>query len=225
MEELVARKADGLDIPIVTISNWAELESVSPEQKESNTLLAELGIADKFIFLYAGNMGHPNDLESIIDCAANLADDPQIHFLFLGAGVKREWLAEQVKTQALSNVTILEPRPRSEQQVFLNACDVAFVSLVDKMHGVSMPSRTYNILAAGKPIIALTEQNSELARIIDEERVGWIVPPGSPNELMAAITMATAKSPELAEMGKRARRAAEAKYSLNTALDKYRNEL
>ena len=225
MEELVARKADGLDIPIVTISNWAELESVSPEQKESNTLLAELGIADKFIFLYAGNMGHPNDLESIIDCAANLADDPRIHFLFLGAGVKREWLAEQVKTQSLSNVTILEPRPRSEQQVFLNACDVAFVSLVDKMHGVSMPSRTYNILAAGKPIIALTEQNSELARIIDEERVGWIVPPGSPEELLATIRQATAEGPELAEMGKRARLAAEAKYSLNTALDKYRNEL
>lgn len=225
MEELVARKTEGLDIPIVTIANWAELESVTPEQKSSNTLLAELNIVDKFVFLYAGNMGHPNDLESIVDCAAKLVVDTRIHFVFLGAGVKRRWLSEQVKIRSLSNVSVLDPRPRSEQQVFLNACDVAFVSLVDKMLGVSMPSRTYNILAAGKPMIALTEQNSELARIIAEERVGWTVAPGSPDELLKAILQAIDESIDLAEMGRRSRFAAETKYSLHIALEQYRKAL
>lgn len=225
MEELVARKTAGLDIPIVTIPNWAELESVTPEQKSSNALLAELGIADKFVFLYAGNMGHPNDLESIVDCAAKLNANNQIHFVFLGAGVKRQWLTEQVKSRSLSNVTILEPKPRSEQQVFLNACDVAFVSLVDKMLGVSMPSRTYNILAAGKPMIALTQENSELAKIIAEERVGWAVSPGSPEELLDTINQLMDKSSELEEMGKRARLAAETKYSVHLAIEQYRKAL
>ncbi len=225
MEDLVARKTAGLDIPIVTIPNWAELESVTPEQKSSNTLLAELGIADKFVFLYAGNMGHPNDLESIVDCAAKLNANTQIHFVFLGAGVKRQWLTEQVKTRSLSNVTILEPKLRSEQQVFLNACDVAFVSLVDKMLGVSMPSRTYNILAAGKPMIALTEQNSELAQIISEDGVGWVVAPGSPEELLNTINQLIDKSSELVEMGKRARLAAETKYSVHLAIEQYRKAL
>ncbi len=225
MEELVERKTEGLDIPIVTIPNWAELESVSPEEKQYNPLLAELGIGDKFVFLYAGNMGHPNDLESIVDCAEKLLWDKQIHFVFLGTGVKRRWLTEQVKSRLLSNVTVLEPRPRSEQQVFLNACDVAFVSLVNKMHGVSMPSRTYNILAAGKPIVALTEENSEIARVITEEQVGWSIRPGDPEGLLKTIEVAVDKCHEWKSMGERARMAAETKYSLKTALEKYRNAL
>jgi colanic acid biosynthesis glycosyl transferase WcaI len=225
MQELVSRKTAGLDIPIVTIPNWAELESVSPEAKHRNTLLADFGLTDKFVFLYAGNMGHPNDLESIVDCAEQLAGNAQIHFIFLGAGVKRQWLTDQVTSRSLGNITILEPRPRSEQQIFLNACDIAFVSLVDKMHGVSMPSRTYNILAAGKPIIALTEENSEVARIIKEEQVGWNVQPGRPEELLITINLAVEQRNEWKSMGERARMAAETKYSLNTALEKYRNAL
>ncbi len=225
MQELVSRKTDGLDIPIVTIPNWAELESVSPEAKHRNTLLADLGLTDKFVFLYAGNMGHPNDLESIVDCAEQLAENTKIHFVFLGAGVKRQWLKDQVTSRSLGNTTILEPRPRSEQQIFLNACDIAFVSLVDKMQGVSMPSRTYNILAAGKPIIALTEGNSEVARIIQEEQIGWNVRPGRPKELLIAIELAVDQRNEWKLMGERARMAAETKYSLETALEKYRNAL
>ena len=225
MEELVARKTEGLNIPIVTIPNWAELESVTPDEKQSNPLLAELNITDKFVFLYAGNMGHPNDLESIIDCAGKLVSDTRIHFVFLGTGVKRQWLTEQVRSRPLSNVTVLDPRPRGEQQVFLNACDIAFVSLVDKMYGVSMPSRTYNILAAGKPMIALTEENSELARVIEEERVGWTVRPCRPDELLLKIKLAVDQTSEWPEMGKRARIAAETKYSLQIALEKYKNAL
>ena len=225
MQELVSRKTDGLDIPIVTIPNWAELETVSPEAKHRNTLLADLGLADKFVFLYAGNMGHPNDLESIVDCSEQLAGNTQIHFVFLGAGVKRQWLKDQVTLRSLGNITILEPRPRSEQQIFLNACDIAFVSLVDKMHGVSMPSRTYNLLAAGKPIIALTEENSEVARIITEEQIGWNVRPGRAAELLSTIKLAVEQRNEWKSMGERARMAAETKYSLNTAIEKYRNAL
>ena len=225
MEELAARKTEGLDVPIVTIPNWAELESISPRPKKDNVLLAELNIADKFVLLYAGNMGHPNDIESIVNCAERLLNDSRIHFIFLGAGVKRQWLSNQIKSRSLSNITLLDPKPRSEQQIFLNACDVALVSLVDNMYGVSMPSRTYNILAVGKPIIALTEQNSELARIIDEERIGWVVTPGSVDELHSTIVDSAVGTAELEEMGKRARVAAETKYSLQTALEKYRSAL
>jgi len=224
MEELAVRKTEGLDIPIVTIPNWAELESISPESKHNNALLNELNIADKFVLLYAGNMGHPNDVESIVECAERLLTDTRIHFIFLGAGVKRKWLSDQIKFRSLKNVTLLDPKPRSQQQVFLNACDVALVSLVAKMHGVSMPSRTYNILAAGKPILALAEPNSELARIINEERVGWTVPAGSVDELsMAIVRVVDHHAADLAEMGKRARIAAETKYSMQKALEKYRN--
>ena len=88
-----------------------------------------------------------------------------------------------------------------------------------------MPSRTYNILAAGKPILALTESGSELARVIDEEAVGWRVPPGKPLELLREIERLFEKRGELFATGNRARLAALDKYSMDDAIKKYKTAL
>ncbi len=225
MKGMLESKTDGLDTSITVIQNWAELETVRPELRGENKLLAELGLSDKFVFLYAGNMGHPNDLETIVEVAKRLIDRDEIHFIFLGSGVKEAWLKNEAAESKLKNITILSPKPRSEQIVFLNACDVALVSLVEKMSGVSMPSRTYNILAAGKPILALTEPESELAMVIDEDRVGWHVRPGRPHQLLKVIEKIYEMRNCLSEYGTRARRSALEKYSLETAISKYRTEL
>ena len=225
MCELIREKTVGLDIPIETIQNWAELENVEPFPRNENALLKELKIEDRFVFLYAGNMGYPNDLESIIECARRLNEDARFCFLFLGSGVKRKWLEKEIAGKSLRNVKLLAPRPRSEQNVFLNACDVAVVTLVKKMWGVSMPSRTYNILAAGKPILALAERDSEIEKVVGEESVGWTVPPNEPEKLLEKIFEIYASRHELEAMAKRARAAALEKYSLETALEKYRKAL
>ena len=178
MAELVGNQMRRSDLSdkIVFIPNWASLEEVEPLSRESNELLKELNLLDRFVFLYAGNMGHPQDLETIVKCAFELKDDPRFHFLFIGSGVKRKWLEREVEMHLLINVSILAARPRSEQKIFLNACDVGLVPLVERMFGVAMPSRTYNLLA-GKPILALTENDSEVARVVAEEKVGWAIPP------------------------------------------------
>ena len=225
MQELVLAKSAGLNVPVVTIPNWAELESVQPEPRGDNELLEQFGLSGKFVFLYAGNMGHPNDLESIIRCAEMLKEHSSIHLIFLGTGAKRPWLEMEVQEKKLANVTILEPRPRTEQIIFLNACNVALVSLVDKMWGVSMPSRTYNILAAGKPILALTDANSELARVVEEDEIGWVVRPGDPDALLKAVLDIYDSRETLDKMGERARNSALTKYSVETALQKYKDEL
>ncbi len=225
MKEMLEEKTTGLDPLIEVIPNWAEVEDVRPEPRAENKLLSELGILDKFIFLYAGNMGHPNDLETLIDAAKRLSDFDDIHFIYLGTGVKRPFLVEAIESNGLDNVTVLDPKPRSEQLVFLNACDVALVSLIPKMLGVSMPSRTYNILASGKPILALTDPDSELARVIDEDNVGWHLRPGNPDELDLVIRQIYDMRGQLAEFGERARRSAVEKYSLELAVQKYRAAL
>lgn len=223
MHELMLEKTKGLDIPIVTIPNWADLEAIKPTPRDENDLLKELGIRDKFVFMYAGNIGHPTDIKSIVEAAEKLLYDEIFHFVFIGSGAKKSWLEKRVKERQLKNVTVLGQKPREEQIVFLNACDVALVALVKKMWGTAMPSRTYNILAAGKPILALTDQGSELARVIDEERVGWYIPPGNPDKLVETIKSLYQERSSLIEMGKRAREAAVGKYSLKTAIAKYRD--
>jgi colanic acid biosynthesis glycosyl transferase WcaI len=221
MNELFRRKTRSLDVPITTIPNWADLESLSPGPREENILLEELGLKAKFVFLYAGNIGHPTDVETIISSAAFLKRRSDIHFLFIGAGAKKAWLDDQVNTLDLSNVTVLDYRPRDQQNVFLNACDVGLVALKNGMWGTAMPSRTYNIMAVGKPILALTDEGSELAQVIDEERIGWHLTPGDPGRLSAAIEEILDSRHLLQEMGDRARAAAEAKYSQASAVAKY----
>ena len=225
MSKLIEKKTAGLDIPVETIQNWAELETVEPLPRQENALLKELEIEDKLVFLYAGNMGYPNDLESIVSCAEKLKNDERFCFVFLGAGVKRKWLEREVETKLLTNVKLLAPRPRSEQNIFLNACDVAIVTLVKKMWGVSMPSRTYNILAAGKPILALTENDSEIAKVVAEDQVGWVAEADEPEKLLKKIFQIYDEKNRFEEMGKNARNSALEKYSLKTALEKYKVSL
>jgi colanic acid biosynthesis glycosyl transferase WcaI len=222
MKELLTRKMDGDDSRIVNIPNWAELERVDPLPREENSLLKELGLMDKFVLLYVGNMGYANDMESILWCVQELLGRKEFHFLFIGNGVKRRWLEATVKNNSLTNVTILPPRPRDDQRNFLNACDIALISLVKNMLGVSMPSRTYNTLASGKPMIGIADPKSELARVIEEEQVGWLVPTGEKELLLKTIIEAQSCQRRLAEMGQRARVAAEKKYSLRKAVEDYR---
>ncbi len=221
MNELFQKKAAGLDVPIVTIPNWADLESIHPTPRDENPLLRELGIEDKFVFMYAGNIGHPTDVETIIEAAELLLPDDRFHFVFIGAGAKKKWLDETVASKNLNNVTILEYRPRSEQNIFLNACDVGLVALIKGMWGTAMPSGTYNTMAAGKPILALTDSGSELARVIDEDEIGVHLEPGDPEALKEAILAMYQSRDELGKMGERARQAALAKYSTETAVAAY----
>lgn len=227
MQELLSRKTQGLDIPISVIPNWAELENVEPRPRAENPLLNELGILDRFVLLYAGNMGYPNDIETILSAAKTLDREAgsRFHFVFLGTGVKRKLIERFIADEEPANVTLLDPRPREEQAVFLNACDAGIVSLVSKMKGVSMPSRTYNILAAGKPIVAITEEGSEVDLVTKDDNVGVCSTPGDVTGLLNALEKLAEDPKRLLTMSDRARHAALDKYSLDTALSAYRRAL
>lgn len=225
MHELIQRKSDGLDIPIVTIPNWADIDAVRPTPRDENLLLRELGVEGKLVVLSAGNIGRPTDIETVARCATMLRDDDRFHFIFVGWGAKGSWLVGEVERKGLHNVSIVGQKPRSEQIVFLNACDIALVSLAKRMWGTAMPSRTYNVMAAGKPILAIADEGSELSRVIADDEIGWHITPGSPELMKRTLLEIYDNRDKLKEMGCRARLAAEGRYSLNTAVAKYREVL
>jgi glycosyltransferase involved in cell wall biosynthesis len=220
MERLVMRKLGRVHPPVVIIPNWADMEQVTVGERHDNVLLNELGLTHKFVIQYAGNMGRTHGLEGLLESARKLSYKPEIHFLFIGWGAKKHWLEETTQKEGLQNVTILANRPRDDQNNFLNACDVAIISFVPGMAGVSVPSRMYNIMAAGKPIIAVADSDSELAMVIQEEQLGWVVPPDQPDRIIETILEAWA-SPDRVQMGLRARQAAETKYSLQHVIQAY----
>ena len=225
MKNLISKKSSGLNISIDYIPNWAEIDDVKPRQRSENSLIAELGIENKLIVLHAGNIGYPTDVDTLIDVMKTLNGDDRFHFVFIGSGVKRHLLENAIDKFDLINLSLLDPRPRGEQIDFLNACDVGLVSLVKDMYGAAMPSKTYNIMAAGKPVLALTDEGSELALVIDESRIGWHLEPGDANALRATLDEICERRSELRSIGNRAREAAERDYSLSTAIARYREAL
>ncbi len=205
---------------IVVIPQWSDSGQICPSPRNENVLLRELGLTHKFIVEYAGNMGHPHGVETLAEVIKTLRSDPDIHFLILGSGIKRQLLDDLV-TSGAQNLTLLHELPRKDQQTFLNACDVSIMALVPGMLGLGVPSRTYNLMAAGKPVIALVSEDSETAKVVREEGIGWVVAPGDVNKAVEAVLSAKENREQLLEMGMRGRQAAERKYSPETTLRQF----
>ncbi len=221
MMQLVQNKIGNNAAHLTIITNWADTDQIVPLPRGTNALLQRHGIAEKFVVQYSGNMGRTHDIESLVQCAKRLESDDQIHFLFIGWGAKEPWLKKSVQELGLRNVIILPPQPRADLAVSLNACDVAIISFVSGMSGVSVPSRMYNIMAAGKPIIAVADKSSELAQMVEEENVGWVVEPELPERIAEVLLKAKSHRQLLVEMSARASTCVVEKYSEEAIMRKY----
>jgi colanic acid biosynthesis glycosyl transferase WcaI len=206
-----------------SIPNWAELECISPQPRSESRWLAELCLNDKFVVLYAGTLGRTHGVETLVEAATRLREHADIHFLVAGFGAKEEYIRNTIRTSQLNNIS-LHPfsRPRSEQGETLAACDVSLISFMPGMAGVSVPSRMYNVMAAGRPIIAVTDEFSELAQVVREEEIGWVVSAGDSVGLAKAVLQARQNAAGLKAMGERASSAARRKYTREIALEGYR---
>jgi colanic acid biosynthesis glycosyl transferase WcaI len=198
---------------ITVVPNWAELEQIEdrPYAPRAHGLRVQ----------YAGNIGRTHDFATLLEAAPRLAaDGSDVHFEILGDGTRRKWLEREVAARRLSNVTIAPPGADRGFRHLAQA-DVALITLAAGMPGVSVPSRMYNALAAARPIIAVAEADSELARVVREEQVGWVVAPGDVAGFAATISEAS-RSPELLQnMSRRARAAALRNYSFERSLMGY----
>lgn len=209
---------------VAFIPNWADDVEIQPVERSSTRLAVELGVERNFVALYAGNIGRPNDVETLLEAAARLHGS-NVRFVFLGTGAKLPLIQRQVSSRALSNVIVTAPRPRTEQNDFLNCADLGVISLVRGMVGISVPSRAYNMMAAGRPLLAICEPECELARLIREEQLGWIVVPGDADGVVCAILEAQNNPARAREYGARGRRLAETRFSRAYVLEQYRSAL
>lgn len=204
------------------IPNWADLELVHPSSKQDNKVLQDLDMTDNFIVLHAGNMGRTHDIELLAHAALVFEKEKSnIRFVFVGSGAKKEWLAEFIAANNLSNTYLLPFLPHSEKNVSLNACDVAIISYLPGMAGISVPSRMYNHLASGKPIIAVADEWSELAQVVLDDNVGWTSPTTDLDSLVDIIRQAAHNPEHCQQMGAKAAAIAREKYTLAHANKAY----
>jgi len=220
MEEVIRNKTVN-SVPIILIENWCDVAQVNIRSKRENILLKKLKIVDKRIFLFAGNLGRVQGIQNMLN-AAELVNDENFLLMFIGDGAMKNEIEEHILDSKKKNVVYAGVYPMSGQNIFLNACDVAIVSLSDSMYGLGVPSKSYFNMAAAKPILYIGDNSSEIARVIDENNIGWIVENNNSVELAKKFNeISETPSTFLDDLGIRAREVVANKYSQEIILKKY----
>lgn len=220
MRDVVAAKVGGDTSRIIIIPNWADTDRIRPQMQSD--LRRRLKLQDRFVVQYVGNVGRTHGIDVIVRAAQRLLPDRDVHFLIIGSGSRLEVLRRDIAARGLTNMTLLSRVPGAELSDALSAADVALIAFERGMKGLSVPSRMYNVLASGRPTIAVADEDSELALVVEEERVGWVVSTSDFDALARTIKAAKENAKEREEAGSRARAAAERAYSRAAVLESWR---
>lgn len=224
MKQIVQQKLGRAERAIAVIPNWAD-EDIVPIDRASNPFRAAHGLSGKFIVQFSGNFGRTHDIELLRDAAKLLADQPEIVFLLVGAGAKSSVV--QGDTSASDIVVCLPRQPRDVLGQMLTASDATVISFIDGMLGLSVPSRMYNVMAAGVPIIASAHPASELARELKASNSGWVLERSDARELADLVRKLAAPAGlhEAQHRGRNARQAVLDRYLAHHAIQLYRQAL
>lgn len=195
------------------IPTWASAQENNPQDLAA--VRSEYGWDGKFVVMHAGNMGLSQNLGMYVQVARSLRDLEDLVIVFVGDGPARENLLREAAASELASLQFLPRVPKPEAQRLMAAVDIHVVSLVPGLWGCAAPSKTYGIMAAGRPFIASVDAESEPARIAHEFSCGLVAPAGSAHDLAEAIR--AARQAPLTEMGQRAHIGFEARYQRSTA--------
>lgn len=168
------------------IPNWIDTRTVCP-RRQSNAFRERHGLNGHFVVMYSGNLGLCQRLEDILEAANRLRDDPRILFSFVGDGVSKRGLEDEARRMNLSNIRFFPYQPKEGLAESLSAADLHLLPLDPRVASYLMPSKLYGILASGSPLVAVAPASSELAEIIQKNRVGRLVPPQRPVLLAETI--------------------------------------
>jgi len=205
----VSAKLDGPDgRPLVrVVPNFVDVATVRPLDRMT-AYREEHGLGDRTVVMYAGNLGHSQSLDLLVAAADHHRDRPDLVYVVNGGGVRAAELHRAAATR--SNLVVVDYQPPERVPEVLASADVHVVPLRAGLGASSVPSKTYSALAAGRPVIASIDGDTEVARVVLGAGAGLAVPPDDAGALIGAVE-ALADDPEgRARMGAAGRRWAEA---------------
>jgi colanic acid biosynthesis glycosyl transferase WcaI len=205
------------------IPNWADTDAVRPYPRE-NAFAREHGLTGRFVVQYSGNVGLTQGLEQLLDVAVQLADEPVL-FAIIGDGNARPALEEAARRRKLPNVKFIPPQPRERLPEVLASCDVGLVTMKRGVANDLVPSKLYGIMAAGRPVLASVELDSEVARVLRAHRCGVLVDAENPAALASSIREMLNNPDELGEMGEAGRASCSSFYSRTACAAQYESVL
>ena len=175
-------KADKIEV----ISNWIDLDSVHPVNRNENKLIEEFSInPDKFLVVYAGNFGAAQGADIVLKAAEKLKDVSDIQFVIFGGGAYKK--KKKREARELDNVFIHELMPPDRISEVYSLGNVALITCKPGTGNAGMPSKTWSIMACNTPIIASFDTDSDLTDVIRNYGAGECIKPGAVDDLAKEI--------------------------------------
>ena len=208
---------------VVVIPNWADEAAIVPVEREGNEYRRRLGLEGRFTIMYAGNIGLPQDFDALLGGLAAL----RVHrrrwkFVVAGTGVRRAYVENRVKELGIeANTTIMVHQARANLPALLGAADLHVVPLRKGLAGCVAPSKVYGIMAAGRPYLAISDPECEMAKIAVDDGCGLWASAGDPDAIRTSLEWAIDHPREIEQMGRRARSIAVANFSAKTVLARW----
>lgn len=200
------------------IPNFVDTAHIRPSERE-NAYRQEFGLSGRRVVMYAGNVGFSQSLDLLLAAAAALVDRPDVVFVIHGGGAARDGLEAAAAEQP--NVRFVPLLARERLGEVLAAADIHVVPLRAGLARASVPSKTYSILAAGRPLVASVDPGTEVARTVERAGAGLCVPPEDPAAFTAALESLLDAPDEAERMGRAGRRFVEAWASPAAVAERY----
>lgn len=206
------------------IANWVDTATIVPMSRD-NAWAREHGLDGRFVVMHSGNVGHAQDLDTLIRSAAALRELERLSVVVVGFGARHADYVELARRLEADQVSFHEYQPRERLSESLSSADIHFVGLARGLSGFVVPSRLYGVLAAGRPVLAAADADSETAALVRSVGCGIVIPPGRPDRLADEIRKAAAGAYDLAAMGRLGREYVETEDGRDRALERYRRLL
>ena len=169
---------------------------------------------EHFVIGYSGNLGRAHDVTTMLGAMRLLRDDPNVVFSIRGGGAK----LDAVRRESLPNVRFEPYASRDRLSESLSAADAHLVTLHPQLEGLIVPSKFYGVLAVARPVLYVGARDGELARLVLEHGIGYVIEPGESVTLANAIRELARDAQKRAEMGQRARDLYESRFAPHIAL-------
>ena len=185
MEMVLRQKNYKKDITV--IPNWVDFKEIELRNKNDSDLIKQLNWENDTVFQFFGNIGRVQGIDHLVQ-AIQLVKHPQAKFLFIGGGSAVELVKSHIENnKKLNNVAYINELPSNKRSLGLSSCDIAIVTLADGMFGLGVPSKAYFSMAANRPILAIMDENAEVASMVKEHQIGWVDASNSPQQLAQLI--------------------------------------
>lgn len=214
-EQMAARLRDIANdelLPVQVIPNWVDTEWMKPIPRSENPFAQKYRLDEQLVVMYAGNLGATHSIETIIAVSEILRNEFDIRFLIIGDGTKRQLVETAIRTKSLTNSQLLPLQPLEFVPYSLASADIGVVTLAKDYEGLSMPSKTYNLLAAGNALLGISQSPNDLSDTINLHGCGANFGPSDVPDIARWLKSLSLDRTALANYKKAARQAAEQFY-------------